>query len=434
MPGKQALAAFAAVSQKKYGPRSTGRADATATGDRHVPLGPIHLDYGLGGGLRIGWITSFYGEKSGGKTTTAYKAVAKFQSLCRNCLRPAKNIVAVPPPMEVLEKDKHARWGAEGQCTCYAEGLYRPEVPEFRDDKDKKLAENSKKYKEAKEAWHEALMANSYEETVACWIDVEQSFSTGYATAQGVDCKRLQLQRPESAEDGIDMLHALVCTVEVDFVVLDSIAQLAPNKEIESSTEDWQQGLQARLSNKMARLLVRDSSMVANQDRSVTQIWINQTREKIGQMWGDPTTKPGGKGQEFAVHAEVRFYGSKQELTSEQYGAKDKGEVVTIPISETFKFKITKNKTKGTRGVEGTYTQRLKANDAGPACSLIEIDDVFKLAMHYLVEQDPKLKTLKLGGQEYPNQKQMLMAFRDDPELVAATKTVLLERMLQGFA
>lgn len=430
---KLALRAFTSTAKKNYGPRSIGRADVTATGDRRIPVGPIHFDYGLGGGLRAGWIHSFYGEKSGGKTTSCLKCVARLQSLCRNCLRPAQGVEAVSPPKSVLDEDPKARWGAKGKCTCFAEGLYKPEVPEFRDDKDKKLAVTSKKYKEALEAWESELKKNSYEEYVCSWIDTENSFSKAYATAQGVDCLRLLLIRPESAEAAIDLLHAMACTVEVDFIALDSIAQLAPNKELESSTEDWQQGLQARLTNKMARLLVRDSSMVANQDRTLTQVWINQTRQKIGVMFGDPTTKPGGKGQEFAVHAEVKFLTSKQLLVTDTYGSESKNEVVHVPVSETFRFKITKNKTKGTRGVEGNYTQRLKANDAGPACSLIEEEDIYKLAMHYLVTVNAK-KQYVLGDEEFSSQKALLGKFREDHDFMLATKMVLLEKMLSGLA
>lgn len=423
------LAAFTRAAKAKYGKGKIGRADTTPTDDRRITSGSLRLDYALGGGYRVGWITSLYGEKAGGKTTTAIRALAHGQVLCRNCLRLAANVEAVEPSAAELKEDPDARWSAKGQCTCFAEELYKPEVPEFRDDKDKKIAGNTKKYKEAHEAWSKKLTKNSYEEFVCAWIDMETKFDKVWATKLGLDCRRVLFIRPEHAEEAIDIMHALACTIEVDFVVIDSIAQLVPMKELSESMEVWQQGLAARLTNKFVRKLVSGGAMVANANRTLTQIWINQTREKIGVIFGDPTVKPGGKGQEFAVAAEIRFRKSKIENRQEQYGTKE--EVVDIPVKETFFFQCTKNQTESVSSVKGTYTQQMRDNDAGPRGRIIEEEEIHKLAMHWLVEQDKKTKNYTLAGTEYTSQKSMMVAIRSDDILRAAIKKVLLETMLK---
>lgn len=426
------LAAFAKAAKAKYGKGKVGRADTTPTDDRRIASGSLRLDYALGGGYRVGWITSLYGEKSGGKTTTAMRALAHGQQLCRNCLRLAEDVEGVEPSAAELKEDPEARWSGKGQCTCFAEGLYKPEVPEFRDDKDKKIAINTKKYKEIRDAWAAKLTKNSYEEFVCAWIDMETTFDKNWATKLGLDCRRVLFIRPEHAEEAIDIMHALACTIEVDFVVIDSIAQLVPMAELSESMEVWQQGLAARLTNKFVRKLVSSGAMVANANRTLTQIWINQTREKIGVMFGDPTVKPGGKGQEFAVAAEIRFRKSKVENRQEVWGNKEKGEVVDIPTEETFFFQCTKNKTATVSGVKGTYTQQMRDNDAGLMGRIIEEEEVFKLAMHYLVEQDKKTKNYNLAGTEYTSQKSMMVAIRSDEVLRTVIKKVLLETMLKA--
>lgn len=418
--------------RERIGPKSGGSAATTGNRSRQVSIGPLDLDYALGGGMHDGLVHSFYGAKSGGKTTTSLKAVAAHQALCRNCLRPAKNVRSVEPTEKELLEDPDMRWEAEGECDCFALGLYRPDVPEMRDETGKKLGANTKKYKEALAAWEDGLKANSYEEYVVCWIDLELSFNERYARMHGVAVERLLLFRGTSAEAAGDFLHAIACTIEVDMLVLDSIAQMAPNKEIESSMEEWQQGLHARLMNKLGRLLIRDATHAAANRRSITQIWINQTREKIGVMFGDPTTKPGGKGQEFAAHVEIKFKGSKRETEKVQYGTKD--EVDIVPVSETFHFTVTKNKGRGTNGTGGSYTQRTRSNASGEAGSLIEEEDLLKRALYYLVEQDPKTKQYKLGDEEFSSKKAILNKIMKDEGFKRDLKKVLLETMLEGVA
>jgi hypothetical protein len=126
------LTSFVAQKLKpKYGNRAVGTAETVAQQSRYVGTGSLELDYSLGGGFPIGWIVIFYGEKAGGKTTTAKRQVGIHQDICRNCFRPAKGIEAVPPTAEELVEDSEARWSATGECDCFAQGVYAPEEPEI---------------------------------------------------------------------------------------------------------------------------------------------------------------------------------------------------------------------------------------------------------------------------------------------------------------
>ena len=263
---------------------------------------------------------------------------------------------------------------------------------------------------------------------MVAWIDVEGAYSKTWFAKLGLDNRRVLLIRPTNAEEAIDICHALVLTSEVDLMVIDSIAQLVPQKEITASMEDWQQGLQARLINKAARKIVSALSVQANRERPMTQLWINQTREKIGVMFGSPIVKPGGKGQDFAIHAEIQFNRSKVKTVNEQYGTKE--EVVTIPIEETFSFKNTKNRTAATRSSAGEYTQTMRDNDRGPAGTIIEDEYIFKLAMHYLVETDKKKGTYTLGTHVFTSQKELLNLIKDDAEFLGALRATLLNHIL----
>lgn len=424
MSGK--LVTFAKTAKKKYG-GVVGRADITPTNDRRLPTGSFSLDLALGGGYRVGWVTSLYGEKSGGKTTSAIRGLSIAQNFCRNCYRPVMDVQAVEPSKEDLNEDPDARWSATGTCDCYKAGLYVPEEP-IR-EKEEKAAD----YRDRVEAWRKRLQKNSYEELVTSWVDPEGTFDKKYATDLGMDCRRVLYVRPESAEEGIDILHALVCTVEVDFLALDSIANLVPMSELSSSMVEWQQGLQARLMNKAIRKLISGSSMVARQHRAITQIWINQVRDKIGTVYGDPTVKPGGKGQEFAVCAEIKFGKSAVEYGESVYGSKEKKEVDRIPKRETFFFEVTKNKTAGTKKVTGRYTQLMRTTKEGKKGAVVELDDVYKRVMMSLVKLKKNSKgKYVLLNKEYSSQKAILDSLKDDPVFYEKVKKTLLDLMLEG--
>jgi len=478
--------------------------------DRWLSTGSLTLDTALGGGVAVGYITMFYGEKSGGKTTSIARTCGIAQGVCRNCFRPASRdawqvfvgthgdgtggslcmadgddgevrvftrveahdylvgmgmelaarsaeaghvyygsaenvsarieripgqVESVPPSEEeIAELGDDARWSASGYCDCFAEGLFRTE-----EEPKKESSEKPKEYAARVERWKLCLQLNSYEEFVIAWVDLENAYHKGWFAKLGVDSRRVLLIKPTNAEEAIDICHAMALTNEVDLMVIDSIAQLVPQKEITASMEEWQQGLQARIVNKAGRKLV--SAMIQQEVRSrpMTQMWTNQTREKIGVMFGDPTVKPGGKGQDFAIHAEVKFLRSKRKTVAEQYGAKD--EVVTIPIEETISFKTTKNRVAATNGSEGEYVQSMRDNDRGPQGTVLEDDYIFKLAMHYLIVNDkkkaiymPRDEEMReiIGDYTWTSQKEILAKVREDAAFKRRVRAALLDHVLHS--
>lgn len=425
MTDRSSLRQAAKTIKNRYGEKVLGRSDVLASPDRRISTGSIDLDAALGGGARVGWITYFWGNKSGGKTTTALRTVGNAQGYCRNCYRPAVGVEAVPPSDEELEEDPDARWSAKGWCDCYAAGIFQPDPP------PKETGEKAKEYEQRVTEWREALQENSYDEVVVAWVDLENSFDASWASAVGVDVKRLILNTPESAEESIDIICALIGTMDLDMLVIDSLAMLTPSKELEETMEKWQQGLQPRLLNKGIRKFTAGATRLHNHKRSCTQIWINQTREKIGIMFGDPTTRPGGKGQDFAVHSEIFFKSRKAKTVTEQWGNKD--EKREVPVEETFNFKSTKSKAGSVFSTTGSYTQAMRDTDVYKRGTIVEDESIYKKAMYHLVEQDKKSKKYLLGDEEFKSQKEILERIREDPDFKKDVKEAILGMMLKGY-
>jgi RecA/RadA recombinase len=314
-------------------------------------------------------------------------------------LRPAKNVEAVPPSAEVLKADPDGdhRWSAKGKCNCVKAGLVKVAPP------PKESKEAPTKYKERVMAWREKLEANSYEEYICAFVDPEDAYESGWAEQVGIDDRRLYYVRPDNGQEASDIVQALVESGVVDLLVVDSLANFTPREEIEEGAEKWQQGLQARILNKAIRGWVSMSAKNKNRNVFITQIWVNQKREKIGVLFGDPSVKPGGHGQDFAIHAEINFKASKVEAVSEKYGGEKEKNV--FPVTEQIRFKVTKNRTAATKGVEGSFRQTMRATDAVPAGTVLEADWVLKQATKYLITEKSLSKSKKVyevAGQEFP--------------------------------
>ena len=138
---------------------------------------------------------------------------------------------------------------------------------------------------------------------VAAFIDAEHALDPKYAAALGVDIDELLLSQPDTGEQGLEIADALVSSGAVDIVVIDSVAALVPRAEIEGEIEDSHMGLQARLMSQALRKL----SGSINKTKTIA-IFINQVREKIGIMFGNPETTPGGRALKFyaTIRLEVR--------------------------------------------------------------------------------------------------------------------------------
>lgn len=137
----------------------------------------------------------------------------------------------------------------------------------------------------------------------AAFIDAEHALDPAYASALGVNIDELLLSQPDTGEQGLEIAEALVRSGAVDIIVVDSVAALVPKAEIEGEMGDAHVGLQARL---MSQALRKLSGAIGK--TKVIAIFINQLREKVGVMFGNPEVTPGGRALKFysTIRLEVR--------------------------------------------------------------------------------------------------------------------------------
>ncbi len=134
----------------------------------------------------------------------------------------------------------------------------------------------------------------------AAYIDAENAIDPNYAKNLGVNIDELILSQPDSGEQGLQIAEMLIKSGAIDIIVIDSVAALVPQAELDGEMGDSQVGLQARMMSKAMRKL----SGVMNRSEC-TAIFINQLREKVGVMFGNPETTPGGRALKF--YASVRL-------------------------------------------------------------------------------------------------------------------------------
>lgn len=138
---------------------------------------------------------------------------------------------------------------------------------------------------------------------IVAFIDAEHALDPKYARALGVDIDNLILSQPDTGEQALEIAEALIRSGSVDMIVVDSVAALVPEAEINGEMGDSHIGLQARLMSQAMRKL---SGVISK--ASSTAIFINQIREKVGVMFGNPETTPGGRALKFysSVRLEIR--------------------------------------------------------------------------------------------------------------------------------
>ncbi|HHZ19323.1 MAG TPA: recombinase RecA [Firmicutes bacterium] len=168
---------------------------------------------------------------------------------------------------------------------------------------------------------------------VAAFIDAEHALDPIYARKLGVDIDNLLISQPDTGEQALEIAEALVRSNAVDIVVVDSVAALTPRAEIEGEMGDAHVGLQARLMSQALRKLTGAIS----KSRAIV-IFINQIREKVGVMFGNPETTPGGRALKF--YASIRMEVRKIETLkqgSEMVGSRTRVKVVKNKVAPPFK-------------------------------------------------------------------------------------------------
>lgn len=167
----------------------------------------------------------------------------------------------------------------------------------------------------------------------AAYIDAENALDPQYAEALGVDIDNLLLSQPDTGEQGLEIADALIASGAVDIVVVDSVAALVPRAEIEGEMGDTHVGLQARLMSQALRKL----SGEINKTKTIA-IFINQIREKVGVMFGNPETTPGGRALKFysTIRMEIRR-GEQLKEGKEVIGNRAKIKIVKNKVAPPFK-------------------------------------------------------------------------------------------------
>lgn len=168
---------------------------------------------------------------------------------------------------------------------------------------------------------------------IAAFIDAEHALDPDYAKKIGVRVDDLLVSQPDSGEQALDILESLVRSAAIDVIIVDSVAALTPRAEIEGEIGDHQIGLQARLMSKALRKLTAITAKAGT-----TIIFTNQIRIKIGFVFGNPETTPGGKALKFYSSVRIELRRSAQiKLGDKIIGNRVKAKVVKNKVAAPFR-------------------------------------------------------------------------------------------------
>lgn len=169
---------------------------------------------------------------------------------------------------------------------------------------------------------------------IAAFIDAEHAFDRFYAEKLGIDLENLIISQPDNGEQALEITDNLIRSGAIDIIVIDSVAALTPKSEIEGEMGDSKMGLHARLMSQALRKLTASISKT-----HCTVIFINQLREKIGVMFGNPETTTGGNALKFyaSIRLDIRRSTQIKDSNSEVQGNKTRVKVVKNKVAPPFK-------------------------------------------------------------------------------------------------
>ena len=169
---------------------------------------------------------------------------------------------------------------------------------------------------------------------IAAFVDAEHAFDRFYAAKLGVDIDNLIISQPDHGEQALEIADNLIRSGAIDIIIIDSVAALTPKSEIEGEMGDSKMGLHARLMSQALRKLTSTISKT-----NCTVIFINQLREKIGVMFGNPETTTGGNALKFyaSVRLDIRRSSQIKDSDSNVMGNKTKVKVVKNKVAPPFK-------------------------------------------------------------------------------------------------
>lgn len=178
-------------------------------------------------------------------------------------------------------------------------------------------------------------IANSQKMGQTCaFIDAEHAFDSNYARNLGVDTENLLISQPDNGEQALEIADSLISSGAVDFIVIDSVAALVPKSELEGEMGDSKMGLHARLMSQAMRKLTAKISK-----SNCTLVMLNQLRDKIGVMFGNPETTTGGNALKYyaSVRIDIRRTGQIKE-SDDVIGNRTKVKIVKNKLAPPFKL------------------------------------------------------------------------------------------------
>jgi recombination protein RecA len=242
---------------------------------------------------------------------------------------------------------------------------------------------------------------------IAAFIDAEHAFDNAYAAKLGVDLENLLISQPDNGEQALEIAENLIRSGAIDIIVIDSVAALTPKSEIEGEMGDSKMGLQARLMSQALRKLTATISRTG-----CCCIFINQLREKIGVMFGNPETTTGGNALKYyaSVRLDIRRIGQLKE-GEEIKGNRTKVKVAKNKVAPPFRF----------AEFDIMYGQGI--SKVGEIVDLGVERGVVKKSGSWFSYGDTKL------GQGRDAVKQLLL---DNPELMDELETKIREELAKG--
>ena len=215
-----------------------------------------------------------------------------------------------------------------------------------------------------------ATMQKNDPDAIAAWVDVEGTFDPPWAHKFGVDLDRVAVIEPETGEHAVDLADAMVRAREIGMVITDSIAMIIPMREIEDSAEQDTMGGNSRLIGKYIRKTTNALMRERARGHKPVLIHINQFRMKVGLVFGDPRTLPGGKALEFSTTQQVEAK-NKEILGKDSDGN-------NVVVYNEHNVKITKNKGGGPMK-EGAYKLiRLEGHEGLPEAWIDQAKTIYK--------------------------------------------------------